>query len=208
MDTIAELLVVRHGETPWNEQGRIQGHMDIDLNARGRHQASLLASRLRGCGVDAIHSSDLVRAASTASILGQSLGLTPSLSPRWRELGLGDLEGQESRVSPLEFGELISAAANSVQPLVPGAETFASLEARLLEGLADLHVRHPGATVCLVTHGGAGKVLMAHLIGLPPGYTNRLSMRGNCGLSKIDFRGGRPQLTLLNDTSHLAGVPS
>ena len=74
--------------------------------------------------------------------------------------------------------------------------------ARLTQGLGRLHEEHPGQTVAVVSHGGALKTLIAHLIGLGRDRLGNFSLQGNANLSIMDFSGGAPKLTLLNDTSH------
>ena len=197
------LLLARHGETDWNRGGRLQGHTDIPLNEVGRRQAGRLAARLAGTAIAAIQASDLVRAAETARIVGDALGLEPALLPAWREIDLGDLEGQDGLETVRERGELISAAARADGPLGRGGESFRDFSARIVAGYEGLCRAHAGQTVLVVSHGGTLKTLIAHLIGLDPVRIGRLSLRGHTSLSTLDFRHGRPQLTLLNCTSHL-----
>jgi broad specificity phosphatase PhoE len=101
----------------------------------------------------------------------------------------------------------LAAAAATARPIAPGGESFADVRARLLSGFGRIARAHAGATVALVGHGGTLKGLIALLIGLPPERVDALSLRANASLSVIDFRGGRPQLALLNDTCHLGGAP-
>lgn len=197
------LLLARHGETDWNRSRRLQGHTDIPLNERGREQSRRLAERLEGTAVAALQASDLARAAETAGILGESLGLVPDLRPAWREIHLGDLEGQNGLVATRAQGELISAAARQEGALGRGGESFADFHARIVAGYESLCRDHAGETVLLVSHGGTLKTLIAYLIGLDPVQIGRLSLRGNTSLSVVDFQHGRPQLTLLNCTRHL-----
>ncbi|MBW2281248.1 MAG: histidine phosphatase family protein [Deltaproteobacteria bacterium] len=197
------LLLARHGETDWNRSRRLQGHTDIPLNDLGRRQAHRLADRLAGSDIAAIQASDLVRAAETAKILGEALGLEPALQSAWREIDLGDLEGQDGVETTRAHGELISAAARADGPLGRGGESFRDFHARIVAGYERICRDHADRTVLLVSHGGTLKALIAHLIGLDPVQIGRLSLRGNTSLSTLDFQHGRPQLTLLNCTSHL-----
>jgi broad specificity phosphatase PhoE len=199
----ALLFLARHGETDWNREGRVQGHTDIPLNEEGRRQAARLAARLKGLEIHAIVASDLVRAAETARIVGDAVGLAPVFSPAWREIGLGALEGRDGRAAHRDFGELVSAAARQDAPLGDGAETFAAFEARIVAGYERIGRDHAGRNVLVVSHGGTLKALIAHLLGLPAGRIERLSLRANTGLSLVDYRHGRPQLALLNDARHL-----
>ncbi len=203
--TPALLYLARHGETDWNRDRRVQGHTDVPLSDEGRRQARRLATRLEAFEVHALHASDLSRAAETARIVGEALRLKPTLSPEWREIGLGELEGRDGPGAHRDFGELVTAAAAQAAPLGEGAETFAAFEARVVEGFARLGRDHAGENVLVVSHGGTLKTLIAHLLGLPRARIDRLSLRHNAGLSVVDFRHGRPQLTLLNDACHLEG---
>ena len=87
------LLLVRHGETDWNAEGRLQGHTDTPLNDYGRRQARTLADELAGEPIDAVYSSDLARARETAEIVGGRLGLTVVVDPGLREKNWGSWEG-------------------------------------------------------------------------------------------------------------------
>jgi broad specificity phosphatase PhoE len=197
------LLLARHGETDWNRTRRLQGHTDIPLNDLGRRQAHRLAERLEGTALAALEASDLARAAETARILGDALGLEPALRPAWREIDLGDLEGRDGLETARAHGELISAAARADGPLGRGGESFRDFHTRIVAGYERICREHAGQTVLVVSHGGTLKTLIAHLIGLDPTRIGRLSLRGNTSLSTLDFQHGRPQLTLLNCTSHL-----
>ncbi len=205
---LACLWIARHGETEWNALGRVQGQADVPLNERGRAQAARLARRLSTVPIDTIHASDLVRATSTAEAVASVIGLSPVVSPAWREIGLGVIEGTDQATCERQYGELVSAAARASGPLVDGAEPYPEFEARLRAGFDRLRADHAGEQVLVVTHGGAAKTLIAHLIRLAPEHLDRLSMRANCGLSMIDFRRGRPQLVHWNDTQHLDGQRS
>lgn len=198
------LLLARHGETDWNRRRRLQGHTDVPLNDLGRQQSRRLADRLAGEAIDAIEASDLARAAETARIVGEGLGREPRLRPAWREIHLGHLEGEDGLAAARAQGELISAAARAEGPLGRGGESFREFQARIVAGYEQVCRDHAGGTVLIVSHGGTLKTLIAHLIGLDPTRIGRLSLRGNTCLSTIDFRHGRPQLTLLNCTRHLA----
>ena len=86
-------LMVRHGETEWNRQGRLQGWSDVPLGEEGRRAAEALARVLAGEGVGALYTSDLRRARDTAAVIGRPLGLPVRVDPRWRVLHFGTWEG-------------------------------------------------------------------------------------------------------------------
>ena len=196
--------LVRHGETDWNREHRWQGWSDRPLNERGIAQARALAGRLRGVAVDALYTSELARARETAAILGAALGLAPVDEPGLREIGLGQLEGTDGKAVRPDVREAIAAAARlDPEPLVEGAENFTTFAGRIRAAWERIARAHVGGRVMLVSHGGTLRTLIAHLIGLDPAHVDRLSLRGNTGLSVIDFRHGRPQLVRVNDTHHL-----
>jgi len=201
--TPARLLLARHGQTDWNREGRYQGHADIPLNDLGIAQSLALAERLGGEQIDAIHSSDLQRAAESARMVGERLGLAPVLSPLWREINIGELTGVSLQEIPAEQREILSATARN-GALAPGAESISDVERRLHVAYESVCAAHVGETVLIVGHGGTLKVLIAMLIGLPFEHVDHLSLRGNTSLSEISFRHGRAQLTMVNDTRHHA----
>jgi broad specificity phosphatase PhoE len=134
------LLLVRHGETDWNAEGRLQGHTDRPLNDYGRTQAKALADRLAGEGADAIYTSDLVRAKATAEIIGERLGLTVVVDPDLREKDWGTWEGLtgDERVH-VEFE----------------GESTEDHRDRVMGAVRRIVARHPAQRVVVVTHGGS-----------------------------------------------------
>ncbi len=198
---LARLLLIRHGQTDWNRDRRWQGWSDVALNETGLAQAAAVAERLRNEPLDAIYASDLIRAAETARQIGAHHKIEPVLDPGWREIALGELEGvPASQVAT--SGEAVTTTFLS-GPLAPGAETFDALQGRLVAALKRIVAAHAGQTVAVVSHGGALRTLIAHVIGLAPQHIHHLSLRGNTGVTMIDFRNRRPQLTLINCIAHL-----
>jgi probable phosphoglycerate mutase len=199
----AKLLLIRHGQTDWNRRGLVQGQSDVPLDDVGREQARRLGLRLAELELSALHASDLSRAAETAALVGQAVGLEPALSPAWRELNLGAAEGRSRAEALGRHADMASAAALSEGPLAEGAETWSQVEARVLGALRELFDACAGEQVALVGHGGSLKVLLAHLLGLERSKVPRLSVGGNAGLTIVEFHQGEPRLVLLNDSSHL-----
>jgi 2,3-bisphosphoglycerate-dependent phosphoglycerate mutase len=143
---VTTLLLVRHGETDWNAEGRLQGHTDRPLNEHGRRQARELAARLAGEQVDAIYASDLVRARETAEILGAQLGLPVAVDPDLREKNWGNWEGLtgDERAGVVFEGESTELHRDRVMAAVH----------RIVE-------RHRGERVVVVTHGGSLRRIQA-----------------------------------------------
>ena len=155
------LLLVRHGETDWNAQGRLQGHTDRPLNERGRRQAQALAEELAGQEIAAVYSSDLARARQTAEIVSARLGLPVVVQADLREKDWGTWEG------------LTAAERDRVEFV--GESTRAHQE-RTLRALRQISERHPGgASVLVVTHGGSMRRVQTAALGMA------LPVIENCG---------------------------
>jgi broad specificity phosphatase PhoE len=147
--------IVRHGETDWNAQRRIQGATDIPLNDTGRAQALETAAALAGGSWDAIVSSPLSRASETARLIAAALGLDePAIIPELAERSHGVLEGLDHRGRAA-----VEAQAASIEGLEPRSAVIERARAALLE----LASAHPGQAVIVVTHGGVIHALMLDL---------------------------------------------
>src|SRR5260370_36403871 len=144
------LLLVRHGETNWNAEGKLQGHTAQPLNAYGRRQAQTLADRFASETIDALYASDLSRARETAEILGAKLGLAVAVDPDLREKNWGNWEGltSEERLHVVYEGE-----------------TSEEHRGRTLRAVQRIVERHPGERIVVVTHGGSLRRLQAFVSG-------------------------------------------
>ncbi len=203
-----KLLLIRHGESVANTEGRIQGQLDSPLSDRGRAQAHALARRLvrEGWLVSAIHSSDLARAAETAEILAAGLDAPMVLDERLREYGVGVLTGVVWQEVEFLYPEIWHGLRhNPLWTAIPGEEGNEVLHARLAAALTDIRSRHrEQETVALVSHGGSLGMILAHLLGLDPMRPKPFRF-DNASLSVVEFRPRGPVLACLNDTGHLDG---
>jgi probable phosphoglycerate mutase len=153
--TSTTLLVIRHGETAWNAEHRIQGHLDIPLSPTGIRQAACLADRLAGEVIDAVYSSELARAWLTAAPLAERLGREIMADTRLRERSFGVFEG-------LTLDEIAAQHPEGFRRwrerepawAIDGGESGQQLIDRVLDALHDIVARHRGGTVVVVTHGG------------------------------------------------------
>jgi broad specificity phosphatase PhoE len=158
---VTTLLLVRHGETDWNADGRLQGHTDRPLSDFGRRQARQLAEELADEEVGAIYASDLARARETAEIVGKRLGLPVVLDAGLREKDWGNWEG------------LTAVERDRVEFV--GESTGAHQE-RILRTLRRISERHSGdGSVLVVTHGGSMRRVQAAALGMA------LPVVENCG---------------------------
>jgi 2,3-bisphosphoglycerate-dependent phosphoglycerate mutase len=152
---VTRLLLIRHGETAWNAEHRIQGHLDIPLSPAGVRQSALLAERLASEQVDAVYSSQLLRAWLTAVPVAERLGLEVVAEPRLRERAFGIFEGLTLEEIAARHPEAFRRW-RSREPdwQLQGGETGQQLIDRVLSVLHEIALRHPGQTVVAVTHGG------------------------------------------------------
>lgn len=200
------LLVVRHGETSWNADSRIQGQTDIPLSPRGEAQARRLQSRLANEQITVAYASDLQRAWRTAELAleGRS-DIAIVRDPVWRELRFGDWEGLTSAESVARDPDLAAARRRhpaSVRP--PGGEHLADLQARIAPAIEAIRQRHRGETVLVATHGGVVRTLGCHVLGMDLDLAWRLGA-SNVGLAVVELRPDGPVVECWNDTAHLLG---
>lgn len=150
---MSTLYLIRHGETPWNVEGRYQGQFDPPLTERGRQQAQATAEHLSPLNFEAIYSSDLTRARQTAEALAERTGLTIQFDPRLREINQGEWQG-------VLIGDIRAAWPEEIrgwetapwQHHPPGGETLQAVQHRLFAAIDDIAVRHPQGKVAIFSH--------------------------------------------------------
>jgi broad specificity phosphatase PhoE len=161
---MTRLVLIRHGQTRWNREGRWQGQADPPLNAFGRRQAHRAAQALRGSGLDHLYSSDLRRALETAHIIGANLGLVVIPEPRLREINLGSWQGMLSADIETQYPEefrLWHTSPLTTRP--PDGEDLHTLAVRVLEAISEIALRHPRLRVGVVAHELPIAVVLAHV---------------------------------------------
>ncbi|RRR65731.1 MAG: histidine phosphatase family protein [Candidatus Viridilinea halotolerans] len=198
------LILVRHGETPWNVTLQYQGQANVPLNERGREQARRAAQRLQAYGVSALYSSDLARAWETAEIVGAALKLTPEPLPQLREIDVGQWEGltpeELYRRFPDHMAEYRRDPARTVRL---GGESYAQLQERALVALNLIEERHrTDAVIAAVSHGGTIRALLCHIIGLDLGNFGRMWL-DNGALSELRHGRNGWRLMRFNDNAHV-----
>jgi glucosyl-3-phosphoglycerate phosphatase len=205
---VTRLVLVRHGETAWNLEGRAQGHTDVCLDETGRAQALTLVPYIAAMGPTALWSSDLVRARETADRLAEATGLTVRLDARLREFDAGARAG----LTLAEFAERFPEAHTAWQEghitgHVPGAETIADVTARMVPALQDVwDSTAPGKTTVVVAHGACLRVSLLAFLGWPESLLRSLRGLDNCGWAVVeaDPHGRGIRLASYNETAHPA----
>jgi probable phosphoglycerate mutase len=154
-----DILLIRHGETAWNAERRLQGHLDIPLNDEGERQAALLAGALAAEPIDVLVASDLRRARQTAQAVADLRGLALDIEPALRERGYGGFEGLlYSEIEQRFPREFAAWQARDVEAQLPPGrnvgESFRTFFDRATGAILALAAANPGKTIALVAHGG------------------------------------------------------
>ena len=156
------ILAIRHGETAWNVDTRLQGHLDIPLNEVGLRQAQHLAQALlQRETIDAIYASDLSRAHTTAQAIAQALGLTVKMHPGLRERHFGAFQGRTYAEIETELPEHAWHWRKRTPDWTPpeGGESLIALRERIVATVDELAAQHPGQQIVMVAHGGVMDIL-------------------------------------------------
>ncbi len=206
----ARMWLVRHGQTDWNAQRRIQGHTPTELNAVGHQQAQVLAQWFATRSMAAIWSSDLPRAMQTAQAIAAHQSCPVIASPALRERSLGAFEGKtwdEVRAIREEYtGHGTNNGDLADWTGIPGVESDQQLWNRIRNVLETVADNYPGENVLVVTHGGVLKHILWHVLGLPTGAPRRFTLVN--GLTVVlEKRGKDFYLLSLLDMELLMGRP-
>lgn len=165
---MTELILIRHGLTDWNVEGRYQGQSDVPLNEQGRDQARHLATKLAARQIDAIFSSDLARARQTAEILAEATGAPLFLDPRLREIHQGLWEGMLLQDIQREYTEAFNRRRNDpLKVAPPEGETVGQLRHRVLAAMGNILEQYPTGRVMIVSHGLSLAIMRVALNDIP-----------------------------------------
>ena len=200
------IIAIRHGETAWNVDTRIQGQLDVELNETGLWQARQVARALREEPLAAVYASDLARAYRTAEAIAQSAGLQPVPTPALRERHFGRFQTRTWN----EIEQLWPDQAQLWRTRVPdwapeGGESLITLRDRVSHAVNTLAAQHLGEQIVLVAHGGIMDVLYRLATGLDLQAPRTWSL-GNAVINRLLWS---PQgLTLVGwgDDQHLQGA--
>jgi len=204
VSSVTRLCLVRHGETTWNAERRLQGQLDIELNQLGRHQAQAAAQRLLEEPVDALYASDLARAWHTAERIEQALGLPRQAAPEFRERRYGAFEGLTYDEAKARYPEAYHRfeTRDPAFPLPGGGESLEDVHGRVTGRLAAIAAAHPGATVVIVTHGGVLDIVNRFVRAVPLMAPRDFAIP-NAGLNWLSVQGGRWEIEAWGETEHL-----
>ncbi len=203
MNMTTTLILIRHGETTWNREGRIQGHLDSPLTPEGIEQATACAERLKTEGIEQVVASDLQRVRHTAGILTSAMNLPVRYEPALRERGYGIGEGKTYAEIDALFPEAFSRT-RSTDPhfAIEGGESRQQFYERVTGTLKNIVEEHAGQRILIVTHGGVLGVIYRWLNDLPVASAHKVDIP-NVAYNRVAINDGEWALEVWADSSHL-----
>lgn len=197
------VVLIRHGETEWNKEKKLQGYSNVLLSPKGIHQAQLLAQHLPFQSVDAIYSSDLSRAVKTAEILAERFDLSVKQDRNFRETNFGDWEGKSiSELTanfPHEFGKFFTEP-EKCHP--PQGETFLQCQARVINALDRIVADNDNQNIIIVTHGAVIRLILCAALDIS---IHKMWAIGqfNTAVNVLRFDEGNITVELVNGAFHI-----
>lgn len=197
------VLLLRHGQTAWNAEQRLQGQLDVPLDTVGQRQVAQMAAVLAGEDLAAIYSSDLQRALDTALTLARVTGLPVIQDKALRERGFGRLEGLTyAEVDALWPDDALRWRRREPDFGPGGGETLRAFYARSVAAVTRLALPHPGQTIAVVAHGGVLDCMHRAATGLDLGAPRTWQL-GNATVNRLLFTGEHFVVVGWDDRAHL-----
>lgn len=201
------ICLVRHGETSWNAQRRLQGHEDVALNPAGLAQAEAVAEALSSTRFDAIFSSDLQRALHTAQHIARHQACALIAEARLRERHFGLMQGLTREEAEVRHPGLYARLRSLEPDAVPGGggESLLAFHTRVRTLVTEIAHTHAGQTVLLVSHGGCLDAIYRFITGTPLEKPRDFPL-GNATLNWVSHHAGHWQLEAWDERKHLNSV--
>ena len=210
MSLTTHAVIIRHGQSQGNAEGRFGGHTDTPLSPRGRKQAEATAKALESENFSAIYSSDLPRAIETASPLAELVGVPLQITDALRERSVGVMEGLTFEEAAEQHPEQYQALLRrDFEHVLIGGESYRQTLDRASRQLDEAIEQHKGGRIALFAHTGTICILILHLMGAldAPDLKPVWIATANCGIARFDLRDdGFVRVLTINDTRHLAGI--
>ena len=198
------LYIIRHGESQGNLEDRFIGFSDWGLTDRGYEQARRLGEYMKGVDINAVYSSDLIRARVTAETVAKRFGLSVQLEPAFRELSFGDWEG-------LTYEQIVASWPDAMENFlahpdilnIPNGESFPEVQQRAMSRLQELLREHEGQTIMIAAHGAVLRTMLTAALHMPLQYLWSIR-QFNTAVNIVRYDAeGNPTVELLNSTAHL-----
>ena len=198
------IILIRHGKTSWNGKWKIQGHSNIELSQEGIIEAKLLAANFPLPSVNAIYSSDLTRAESTAKILSQKFNLPVHTTPQLRGVNFGDWEGKTlAELEIIDPANYENFFRNPEALQIKNAETFSQVQKRAMNFIEKIIAAHQNENVIVVAHGAINRTILCSILDIPLKKMWLLS-QFNTAVNILRFEDEVFTVDLINGTAHLS----
>ena len=203
---MTRIILVRHGETPWNKDKIFRGSVDIPLNDTGREEARLAGEWLKGEKIDVAYSSPLSRAVETAENIACHHGLTVQKLDGLADLNYGDWQGLPLAEVKKTSGDFYWQWETMPQTVrFPNGETLEEVRVRALTAVDEVLQRHPDQNILLASHRVVNKVLIAAFIGLDNSHFWRIG-QDTTAVNRFDKVGPVWNIVTINDICHLRSI--
>lgn len=201
------LILVRHGETPWNKEGRFQGQSLVGLSQKGIAQAQQVAKALASMNISALYSSPLSRTLMTAQAISAATSVPVVQLDGLKEVNLGELEGITGQVMRSQYPEVYAAWREDPSDLVfPGGESIRQLQQRAQAAIEEIEAAHSEGLVAAVSHNFAIRSILCSFLGMSLSHFHRLRIDlGSLSVVYMDSRS--KQVLTINDRCHLSQDP-
>ncbi len=200
---MVRIILIRHGETTWNIEGRYQGQVDTPLSPRGIEQGKKAAEALRNIPIDAAIASPLARAYDTCKFAADLHGLPVATDPRLTEIAHGEWEGIHADEIEAKYPDDFHRwHTHPDQVQMPGGENLEDVRKRARAAIDDITKKFEGKTVLVAAHDAVNKALLCDLMGLPLGSFWQIKQDNAC-INVLEYNNGTWRLVLMNSTTHL-----
>jgi len=203
---MTRIVLVRHGQTEWNQVERFRGQADVPLDETGLAQAEVTAHRVAAEWYPvAIYSSPLSRAVRTAEAIARYFDLPVQIHHGLTDINYGQWQGLTPDEAKERWPKIVDAWYRTPTTVhIPGGETLSHLRVRVMEAIRELAARHQGTTIIVVGHTVVNRAILLGLLGLSNHYFWRLR-QDTCAINVLDVDDEDFTLVSMNDTCHLRG---
>lgn len=200
---ITRVILMRHGQTAWNVEGRWQGQAPVPIDITGRTQAHWAGQFLADAALHHIFTSDLLRAVQTAQIVADHTQVPVTQDPRLREIHIGTWQGLTSdEVKLWDAAMYAMVKADPIHTKRPQGESWADVANRVIPALEEYVAQYVGQSLLVVTHGGVIRIVLQTLgLSIDTNFTNE-----NAALTELHYHADKWSLETLGQTSHLADL--
>lgn len=200
---MTRIILVRHGETTWNAEGRYQGQIDTPLSERGWEQGRKVAAALSTIKLDAVYATPLSRSFETAKLCATHHELPVVIREKLTEINHGEWEGLLADEVKIKWpNELENWRTTVIDVQMPGGENIVEVRDRSMYALEEIVQMHPGQNVLIVAHDAVNKAILCTLLGADLSHFWEVK-QDNCCINVIEYVGDRPRIATMNCTTHL-----